>query len=142
MIIKEIFCAVKCDRCGRINYEDDMSFWSEESIAIDNANENDWHILDSKHYCQNCFTVNEETDEVTIKEPYPESVKRIQKFINAITKNIARVYEKDDRFLIEFNEFKPVGIPEHNWLKSSYPDITIDRIPISHGNKIIITVKK
>ncbi len=143
MIIKEIFYAVKCDRCGKINNEDDTSFWSDESTAENQANDDEWLCnIPGKHYCPNCFTVNDDTDETIIRPLFPESVKRIEKFINTITRNRAEVHEEDNRFDIRFNERITLGLPEQNWLTSSYPDITIDRIPLRHGNKIIITVKK
>lgn len=143
MILKEIFYGIKCDRCGTINNETDTAFWNDESTAENQANDDEWNsTIPGKHYCPNCFTVNEETEEVTIKPPFPESVKRIEKFIDTITKNCAEVHEKDDRFEIQFNERIAIGVPEQNWLTTSYPAITIERYPLRRGQKIIITVKK
>lgn len=142
MIIKEIFYAVQCDRCGAINNETDTAFWNDESTAENQANDDEWNTTTGKHYCPNCFTTNEETEEVTIKPPFPQSVKRIEKFIDTITKNCAEVIEKDDRFEIGFNEHFPLDTAAQNWLTTSYPTISIERYPLRRGQKIIITIKK
>lgn len=142
MIIKEIFYAVKCDRCGAINNEDDTSFWSDESTAENQAFDDEWLVNEGKHYCPNCFTVDDETDETIVKPAFPDSVKQIRKFINTITKNIANVSEKDDRFEIYFYERYPLGQAARNWIVECYPIITVNEEILRNKKKIIITIKK
>lgn len=69
-IIKIDAYGVECDRCKKM-YEDGftgISFWADENEAFNNAQENsDWTEVNGKHYCPNCFTVDEETGKITIK---------------------------------------------------------------------------
>jgi len=142
MIIKEIFYGIKCDRCGCYNESGDYKFYMEESQAVENAMDDEWNTtIQDNHYCPNCYTINEDTEEITIKPPFPESVKRIEKFIDTITRNCAEVYEKEDRFEIEFNEHFPLDTAAQNWITTSYP-VAIERIPLRRGNKILITIRK
>lgn len=143
MILKEIFYAVKCDRCGTINQETDNAFWNDESTAENQANDNEWLCnVPGKHYCPNCHTVNEDTDEITIKPPFPESVKRIEKFIDTITKNCAEVHEKDDRFEIDFYERIILRQADRNWIVENYPTANIKEEILRDRKKITITIKK
>lgn len=143
MIVKEIFYAVQCDRCGKINNEDDSHFWSDESIAENQANDDEWLCnVPGEHYCPNCFTVNEETDEITIKHPFPESVKCIEKFIDMITRNCAKVHEKDDRFEIDFYERIMLHQADRNWIVENYPTANIKEEVLRDRKKITITIKK
>lgn len=60
MIITDVFFAVKCDRCGKVNNETDTAFWNEESIADEMAKESDWLCnIPGKHYFPECYTVND-----------------------------------------------------------------------------------
>jgi len=140
MIIKEIFYAVKCNRCGSVNESGDYTFMSDESSAIDEANDNDWAVENGEHFCPNCFTTNDETDEIIVKPAIPDLVKKIKKFLSFVTKNTPRTIEKSDSFEMSFNEYNPIGNAEVNWLQS-FPNVSFERIPERHYNKIIITIK-
>ncbi|MCE5332721.1 MAG: hypothetical protein LLF95_11365 [Bacteroidales bacterium] len=143
MILKEIFYAVKCDRCGAINNETDTAFWGEKSQAVLQCQDDEWLCnVPGKHYCPNCFTTNEENEEVTIKPPFPESVKRIEKFIDVITKNLAEVHEKDDRFEIDFYERISLHQADRNWIVENYPTAKIKEEILRDRKKITITIKK
>ena len=70
-IIKVEMYTVQCDGCGELaNEGTDFSCMSDESSAEDYFCEY-WHIdresATRKHYCPNCFDINEETDEIEIK---------------------------------------------------------------------------
>lgn len=142
MIVKEIFYGVKCNRCGEMNETGDYTYMSDESSAENEALDNEWFIDNGKHYCPNCFTVNDETDEKTVNPPIPDIVKKIEKFLIYITKNIPSTIETNDCFKISFNEYRPVGIAEENWL-ASLPNVSFERtaIPESRYSKIVITIK-
>lgn len=141
MIVREIFHAVKCDRCGEINESGDVQFWGDESTVIEEANENEWHIDDLKHYCPNCFTVDEETDEVTIKPLFPEVVKKIQKFIITIARFIPETREKEGLFELTFNEYHPIGNAEISWI-TSFPNVHFERVIQERYSKVKITIEK
>lgn len=69
-MIKEVKCySLMCDNChkGYIESGSDYCVWLEESIAIESATENDWIEHEGKHYCPNCYEVDED-DNITIKE--------------------------------------------------------------------------
>lgn len=66
---EEVYICV-CDRCGEVYDNGDCIPSFTETWEADNAirEEEDWHEDGGKYYCPECFTVDEETDEVTIKQ--------------------------------------------------------------------------
>ena len=64
-IIKEYFYNVKCDRCGKLANEE---LWKcdEQSAKVD-ADESSFVELGGKHYCPDCYTIDDD-DCVAIKE--------------------------------------------------------------------------
>ena len=101
MIITEVFYGIKCDRCGEIFEDGEHSFWSDESSAMENATESEWAELNGKHYCPNCYEVDEETDEIKVFEEYPQPLKTLNAFIDKILKGSRDVLEFEDNFLIK-----------------------------------------
>lgn len=143
MIIKEIFYAIKCDRCGYINEVGDIQFLSDEDIAESQAKDDDWLCnIKGEHYCQDCFTENEETEEILIKPLFPQSIDRIKEFVSKITENYPRVIERENGFEIYFYTHCGFDTASKNWITSSYPEAKIDTIPNGKYNKIIITIPK
>lgn len=67
MILEETFFAVKCDNCGKVNENyDGISFWASKECALELSVGEDWEEIEGKHYCPDCFEVNDE-DEIIIK---------------------------------------------------------------------------
>ena len=67
MIISNIFYAVKCDRCGKVNENyDGIQFWASPENALELSVGEDWEEINNKHYCPDCFELNEE-DETIVK---------------------------------------------------------------------------
>lgn len=62
--IPAIFYAIRCDRC-LCNHEAEYEYYTDESDALESAEEDDWIEVDGKHYCPCCY--HEEDDE---KIPY------------------------------------------------------------------------
>ncbi|MDR2009937.1 MAG: hypothetical protein LBQ22_05600 [Bacteroidales bacterium] len=64
---------IKCDRCGKRYEKDDfLPVFSSEIEAKNEIGDQPyryWEEIDGKHYCSDCHTYDEETDEV---EPLPE----------------------------------------------------------------------
>ena len=141
MIVPEIFYGVKCNRCGEMFESGDYAYYSDESSVLDEALECDWIEQNGKHYCPNCYTQDEETDEFKIYPEIPEVVKKIQKFIRTITKNNPETKEKQDLFELSFNEFHPIGNAEVNWI-CSFPNVHFERTAKDYYNKILITIQK
>lgn len=104
MITKEIFYSVKCNRCGTVNEDgDDQSCFFDEGDAVESAINNDWAEIDNKHYCPDCFTYNDETDEYTEKAPYPDHLTKLKKFLEKVLNVRARVFEHPDSFIVKIN---------------------------------------
>jgi hypothetical protein len=65
--------------------------------------ENEWQELNNKHYCPNCYTINEETDEVVVKTPYPDKLIKLRKFLEKVLNVRTRIFEKEDQFTVKVN---------------------------------------
>jgi len=142
VIIKEIFYAVKCDRCGCINEVEDIQFLSDEDIAESFAVDDNWLCnIKGKHYCPDCLTEDEETEEILIKPPFPPSVNRIKEFVE-FTGNHPGIMERDNGFEIYFDTHCGFDLASKNWITSSYPEVKTNAIPNGKYNKIIITIPK
>ena len=104
MILKEIFYAVKCNRCGTINEGGDYSYFSQESDAVESATESEWCEFNGKHYCPNCFTfTDEDLEEIKVKESYPIYLVKLRKFLNSVLYVRERTFEKEDSFIVKIN---------------------------------------
>lgn len=60
MIVSELFYAVKCDNCKEICEGEEYTFFTDEDLAIEQADSNDWHIdnHDKLHLCDKCHYIN------------------------------------------------------------------------------------
>lgn len=64
-IIKEYFYNVQCDRCGKLANEE---LWkSDEQYAKEEAEESSFVEIGGKHYCSDCYTIDDD-DRIVIKE--------------------------------------------------------------------------
>lgn len=70
MIYNPEMFAGKCDRCNTEVLENsEYSCFGEKEMIIENMHEANWYFADDKkHYCPDCFTVNDE-DEYEILPP-------------------------------------------------------------------------
>lgn len=70
MIIPVEMYQCVCDGCGKSYIDEFNGFvaWSDKSYAADAACENDWANIDGKHYCPDCYEIDEETDEYVPKK--------------------------------------------------------------------------
>jgi len=65
--------SVECDHCGKNAQEDgDYSCWSDRDFALDDAKENEFNEVGDKIYCQDCWTFDEDGEEVIAKHPPKE----------------------------------------------------------------------
>lgn len=63
-VVQESFYNIKCDCCGSLA---DEEYWhNDESSAKEQADCNDFYELDGKHYCCDCWSVNDDGDIETI----------------------------------------------------------------------------
>lgn len=57
MIVKEYFYNLQCDRC--CNLCDDEMWHIDESTVKAIAEESGWREIDGKHYCPDCYEVDD-----------------------------------------------------------------------------------
>jgi len=71
-MIKEVkMYTLICDRCGKdVNEDCDISAWSDIEPSIDNAYNEGWCLEDDKHYCPNCYDVDDDGF-MTVKDAEP-----------------------------------------------------------------------
>ena len=63
MIIKKYFYNVECDCCHCLANED---CWQvDEATAKEDALDNDWREFEGKHYCPNCWKLDDDDNIVT-----------------------------------------------------------------------------
>ena len=68
-MIKEVKSyALICDNCGKTYIENyhDYSVWLEPDTAIEEAEYEDWIEHEDKHYCPNCYELDDD-DNIVIK---------------------------------------------------------------------------
>ncbi len=105
MIIAKVFYGVKCDRCGKVYDGADAEYYADVDSALEYAKEEDWIEQGKKHYCQSCYVVDEDTEEVKVRLPRPIHLDSLEKFINGFLGCRARVIEnKDDCEVLFYGE--------------------------------------
>lgn len=70
MIIKEQFYGVECDNCSEI-FEDfsGISFRARSEDIVEDVKECEWHVDGEKHYCKNCFHVDDDDNVIIHEKP-------------------------------------------------------------------------
>lgn len=78
---------VQCDRCGCC-CDDSMGIiaWSDKEGAEQVALDSDWREIDGKHYCPDCYDVDDCTDDYRPKPP------KIKQQIDAIVDEVTLEY--------------------------------------------------
>ena len=68
-MIKEVtYYDIICDRCGKsFTDESEMSYTDTESAEMV-AKDSEWLIIGGKHYCPDCYELDEVTDEYVPKK--------------------------------------------------------------------------
>lgn len=106
-IITNVFYAVKCDRCGELHENfDDSSFYFDKNSALEDIENDEWIEQDNKHYCPNCYIVDEETDDIQVKSPYPVTMEKLKRFLAKCLNVSVSVKETDEYFEIKFYTYK------------------------------------
>lgn len=100
MIVKKIFYGIQCDRCGEMYNDGDHEFWFDEDSAIEYAIESEWIEKDGKHYCYDCYEVDDK-DNILVYDDYPEYLKSIINFIQGTLKKRVYIIDRGDQFVIK-----------------------------------------
>lgn len=113
MIIEEIFYGVKCNRCGE-NYNDgdDGQLHDSRADIEEYANDDGWLVLGRKHYCPNCYNMDDDTP----KKDFPEHLEDLNKFIDHV---VHAHREKDtgddpDKYVVTFSMYGYKCLGEHH----------------------------
>ena len=144
MIVKEIFYGVECDRCKELHNDGDHEFWFDEDSAVEYAIQSDWIKHNGKHYCEDCYEIDDE-DRVLVYDDYPEYLNSVINFIQGALKKRVDVIDKGNSFVIKSTSwhefFKERDI---DYLKSvlhdKYYEFTFDKGMINET--IFIKIKK
>ena len=101
MIKAEVLYTVQCDRCREILEDGEFQYWVGADMAVDRAKDSEWLIKGNKHYCPECYTLNDD-DEEEIKSPIPEQVFELQKFMSLIAKRgcTVKIEEENNCFVL------------------------------------------
>ena len=68
-MIKEVtYYDIICDRCGKSLIEESEMCYTDTESAEMVAKDSEWLEIDSKHYCPDCYELDEVTDEYVPKK--------------------------------------------------------------------------
>ena len=115
MIIAEVFYGVKCDRCGKVYDGADYGYYDDMDSALEYAKEDEWLEIGGKHYCPDCYVVDEDTEEVKKKPPRSQHLKSLESFINDFLGNHAHIIESDDDYEVRFYG-KELSTPDEDYI--------------------------
>ena len=107
MITEKIFYGLMCDRCREDFEGDEYSYMSDKGEIEETAENDDWRVIDGRHYCPCCYEedpLNEEYDdddhEYTPKPPIPECIFTMRRAVGLlIHQGDGEMRETDDDHL-------------------------------------------
>lgn len=68
-MIKEVtYYDIICDRCGKSFTEESETCYPDKDSALMVAEQSEWMTIGNKHYCSDCYELDEETDEYVSKK--------------------------------------------------------------------------
>ena len=68
-MIKEYTCYdIICDRCGKSLINESETCYPDTNSALMVAEQSEWLEIGSKHYCPDCYELDEVTDEYVPKK--------------------------------------------------------------------------
>ncbi len=116
MIIAEVFYGVKCDRCGTVYDGADYGYYNDMDSALEYAKEDEWLEIGGKHYCPDCYVVDEDTEEVKKRPPRSQHLKSLDSFINDFLGHNARIIESDNDYEVLFYG-KELSTPDEEYIR-------------------------
>lgn len=63
MIKQVIYYDIICDRCGKSFSEESEMCYTDKDSALMVAEQSEWIDINGKHYCPDCYELDEVTDE-------------------------------------------------------------------------------
>ena len=68
-MIKEVtYYDIICDRCGKSLINESETYYPDKDSALMVAEQSEWQKIGSKHYCPDCYELDEVTDEYVPKK--------------------------------------------------------------------------
>ena len=68
-MIKEVtYYDIICDRCGKSLIDESETCYPDKDSALMVAEQSEWLTIDGKHYCRDCYELDEVTDEYKPKK--------------------------------------------------------------------------
>jgi hypothetical protein len=148
MIIAEVFYGIKCDICDEICEDSEHSFYSDEGDALENSFNNEWAELNGKHYCPNCYSIDEETEGVKPFSPFPDHVKTIRKFFSSMVRSMRESIDESKEGVITLTysimHNESVYSHEEAFIRDFLKDSLIDLVQSkekNHQPQISISIK-
>ena len=68
MIKQVTYYDIICDRCGKSFSEESNTCYPDAESAEMTAMYSEWRVMGEKHYCPDCYELDEETDEYKPKK--------------------------------------------------------------------------
>ena len=118
MIVEDVFYGVKCDRCGDMHEEFEYTFFSDNDSAWESASENDWIEDFGKHYCPDCYIMDEDSGDCKPKPEYSNHIKEFKKVFGALISSSVTLIEHEDYFEMKGTSYKGFGIDKEDCVKA------------------------
>ena len=68
-MIKEVtYYDIICDRCGNSLVDESGIIYPDKDSALMVAEQSEWNTIDDKHYCPDCYELDEVTDKYVPKK--------------------------------------------------------------------------
>lgn len=147
MIVSDTFYGVKCNRCLELFEDGEHSFWTDEYGAVENAIDSEWMEQNGKHYCTECYEIDEITEENKVRDDYPIHIKTLRNFIKKVLFGSLSLIESDIEFIFSFylNKIEKLADFDENYIRELTGEkfVSFEYIKEKyHSNKLIITINK
>lgn len=127
MNYEAILYGIKCDRCREV-FEDSEghTVFFDKGDAEEGVAEDSWHCDGDKHYCPNCYFVDD-NDVITVKPSIPHDFFKFQNTLKALTHTIHRFSEIEQHYILTNHYcYKNLDPARISILREIIPDFTVE----------------
>ena len=101
MIKPEIYYTLICDRCKELFESSGINGYTDGDYIWESAESSDWIEHNGKHYCPECYHVDEETDELVPLPDFPRFAFKVKDFLECyVGFRDAVIQEQNDSYTI------------------------------------------
>ena len=137
MNYEAILYGIKCNRCREV-YEDEEghTVFFDKSDAEEGASESEWHCDGDKHYCPNCYSMDD-NDVITVKPSIPHDLFKFQNTLKALTHTVHRFSETEEHYILTNNYcYKNLDPARISILNEIIPDFAVEyKTPDKYNGK-------